>query len=105
MGRGIAYAGAINGIEVTLYDISENALNLAKAEIEKTINVSADKGFITKEQQEAGNRNITFDTNLERSAKEADIVIEAVLEKVDLKIEVFQKLDLICPLHTILATN
>lgn len=105
MGRGIAYAGAVNGFQVTLYDISGEALATAKAEIGKIMNASAEKGFITKEQHETGMRSMMYVTDLRESAKEADIVIEAVLEKTDLKIEIFQKLDQICPERTILATN
>jgi 3-hydroxybutyryl-CoA dehydrogenase len=105
MGRGIAYTGVINGFEVALYDISESALQRAKTEIDKTLRTSADKGFITQEQLDAANRNLTFETDMVQAARNADIVIEAVLEKMDLKIEVFRQLDGICPPRTILATN
>lgn len=105
MGRGIAYTGVINGFEVALYDISESALQRAKTEFDKTLRTSADKGFITQEQLDAANRNLTFETDMVQAARNADIVIEAVLEKMDLKIEVFRQLDGICPPRTILATN
>jgi 3-hydroxybutyryl-CoA dehydrogenase len=56
------------------------------------------------EDQESFNR-ITFTTSIEEAASEADLVIEAVLEKMELKAEIFKKLDETCPKHTVLATN
>jgi 3-hydroxybutyryl-CoA dehydrogenase len=105
MGKGIAYAAAISGYKVFVNDISIEALNQAKEYIIELLNNSLEKGFINEEQAETAKENLCFEQDIKIAAKEADLVIEAVLEKMDLKIEIFQKLDQICPQHTILATN
>lgn len=105
MGRGIAYVGALGGFQVSLQDISEDALNIAKIYIEKEMRKSAEKGFLDSGKVEEALANISFVTDLEDAAKKADIVIEAVFELMELKIDIFKRLDTICPAHTILATN
>ncbi|MER2111060.1 MAG: 3-hydroxyacyl-CoA dehydrogenase NAD-binding domain-containing protein [Solibacillus isronensis] len=104
MGRGIAYSAALANFNVTLHDISEQSLQNAKQQIEKDLNKSIDRGY-AKEEDRQQIANIHYTTSLEEAGREADLVIEAVLEDMALKIEVFQKLDQLCPPHTILATN
>lgn len=104
MGRGIAYSAALANFNVTLHDISEQSLQNAKEQIEKDLNKSIDRGY-AKEEDRQPIANIQYTTSLEEAGREADLVIEAVLEDMALKIEVFQKLDQLCPPHTILATN
>lgn len=104
MGRGIAYSAALANFNVTLHDISEQSLQNAKEQIEKDLNKSIDRGY-AKEEDHQQIANIHYTTSLEEAGREADLVIEAVLEDMALKIEVFQKLDKLCPPHTILATN
>lgn len=104
MGRGIAYSAALANFNVTLHDISEQSLQNAKEQIEKDLNKSIDRGY-AKEEDRQLIANIQYTTSLEEAGQEADLVIEAVLEDMALKIEVFQKLDQLCPPHTILATN
>lgn len=104
MGRGIAYSAALANFNVTLHDISEQSLQNAKQQIEKDLNKSIDRGY-AKEEDRQLIANIHYTTSLEEAGREADLVIEAVLEDMALKIEVFQKLDQLCPPHTILATN
>lgn len=104
MGRGIAYSAALANFNVTLHDISEQSLQNAKQQIEKDLNKSIDRGY-AKEENRQQIANIHYTTSLEEAGREADLVIEAVLEDMALKIEVFQKLDQLCPPHTILATN
>lgn len=105
MGRGIAFAIGVKGIEVTLQDINEEMLELSKDYIKKQFDISIEKQKITEEEAAKNLEKIHYTTNLEEAAKDADIVIEAVLELMDLKIELFKKLDEITPSHTILATN
>ncbi|MFD2639090.1 3-hydroxyacyl-CoA dehydrogenase [Piscibacillus salipiscarius] len=105
MGKGIAYASAISGFKVFLNDISEDALTNAKSDIEKLLSGSAERGFITKEQHETAAQHLSYTTDLTEAAKDADLVIEAVLEKMDIKIKVFQQLDEVCKKEAILATN
>ncbi|WP_175614640.1 3-hydroxyacyl-CoA dehydrogenase [Piscibacillus halophilus] len=105
MGKGIAYASAISGFKVFLNDISEEALKNAKHDIETLLSGSAEKGFITSDQHQSAVDHLSYTTNLNEAAKDADLVIEAVLEKMDIKVKVFQQLDEICKKETILATN
>lgn len=105
MGKGIAYTCAVSGFKVNLNDINEEVLEKAKTDIFNLLENSYQKGFITEEQYGKAKDNLLFETNLEIAAKDAVLVIEAVLEKMDLKIDIFKKLDKICSPETILATN
>ncbi|EGL83248.1 3-hydroxyacyl-CoA dehydrogenase NAD-binding [Caldalkalibacillus thermarum TA2.A1] len=105
MGRGIAYVGAFAGFQVYVHDISEEALDRAESEIKREMEKSVQKGYLSQQQMEEALQRILYTTNLEEAAREADLVIEAVLEVMDIKIDVFKKLDQICPPHTVLATN
>jgi len=105
MGRGIAYAGALGGFQVHLNDVSEEMLAKAKAYIEKEMNKSVERGYVEAAKAERALASITYTTSLEEAGKQADIAIEAVFESMELKIEVFKQLDMICPDHAILATN
>lgn len=104
MGRGIAHAAIISNHDVTLQDISAEALENAKKQIAADVEKAISRGFSPESDRKAI-ENIRYTTGLEEAVKDADLVIEAILEKMELKIEVFQKLDEICPPHTILATN
>ncbi len=105
MGRGIAHVAAAGGFEVSLQDISEEQLKQALVSIEKNMKKAVEIGKMAADEVEKALARITTTTSLEEAAKEADLVIEAVLELMDLKIEVFQKLDKICKPETVLATN
>src|SRR5699024_620593 len=105
MGKGIAYAFAIGGFEVHVNDINEDALAKAKNDIESLLEGSFEKGFLKEDVYKTAKENLKYETDLEKAAGEADLVVEAVLEKMEVKIDVFQKLDNICGSETILATN
>lgn len=105
MGKGIAYTSAISGYKVYLNDLNAAILAKAKQEIDDLLDTSFRDGFLKEEHYEAAKRNLLYEANLETAVRDADLVIEAVLEKMDLKIEVFQKLDHICKREAILATN
>ncbi|MET3696747.1 3-hydroxybutyryl-CoA dehydrogenase [Bacillus oleivorans] len=105
MGKGIAYSCAVSGFEVYLNDINEEILEKAKKDIFTLLDNSFQKGFISEDQYQNAKKHLFFETDLEIAAKDADLVIEAVLEKMELKIDIFKKLDKICAPGTILATN
>ncbi|QGQ48694.1 3-hydroxyacyl-CoA dehydrogenase family protein [Metabacillus sediminilitoris] len=105
MGTGIAYAASVNHFQVQLQDISTKALEKAEAYMKAEMKKAVERRFLTAEEEIESFHRITFTTSMEEAVREADLVIEAVLEKMDLKIEIFKKLDEICPEHTILATN
>lgn len=105
MGRGIAYAAALGGFPVNLNDVSEDNLDKAKTYIETEMRKSAEKGYLEHDQVTDALRNLAYTTDLKEAAENADVVIEAVFEMMELKIDVFKQLDKYCPEHTILATN
>lgn len=105
MGRGIAYATALGGYRVTLHDINEEGLNSAKQYMEDTMRKSVEKGFLKQEVFEQAVANLTYSTDFTHAVQHADLVIEAVFELMELKMDIFKRLDEACPAHTILATN
>ncbi len=104
MGSGIAQVFAQSGFDVKLNDISEESLQKGLATMEKLLSRNVDKGRMTEEQKTETLNRIQTTTSLEE-ASDRDLVIEAVVENMDVKTQVFQKLDEITPSHAILATN
>jgi 3-hydroxybutyryl-CoA dehydrogenase len=105
MGHQIAMLCALGGFQTVLQDINEAALQKAEATLHTIMNKWVAKGKVTEEEKEAALSRLDFSTSLEESAQHADFIIEAVVEKLDVKREVFKKLDEIAPEHAILATN
>ena len=105
MGNGIAHVFAQFGYSVNLVDISEPALQKALATIAKNIDRQVAKGTVTEADKAATLANIKTFTKLEEGAKNADLVVEAASENVNVKLSMFKQLDEICPPNTILASN
>ena len=105
MGHGIAQEFASAGYPVRLQDVRDAQLQTARAQIEKNLEVLAENNIIAKESIPETLQRIQTDTALEAVAANADFVVEAVTENLPLKQGVFEKLDAICPPHTILASN
>lgn len=105
MGHGIAHVFARSNRMVSLYDPSEECLQQAPAKMRQELTFMAEHGYITNEQVEQTMGNIRLCSDLFEAAKEADYVIEAIPERMDLKKELFAILDEICPKHTVFATN
>jgi 3-hydroxybutyryl-CoA dehydrogenase len=104
MGRGIMQVSAQGGMRVFAYDANPGAAEAAKAAISKTLAGLAEKGRIPKADADAAVARITVAASLEAVAK-ADVVVEAILEKLDVKQELFAKLDALASPSTILASN
>ncbi|SHG67842.1 3-hydroxybutyryl-CoA dehydrogenase [Ornithinibacillus halophilus] len=104
MGSGIAQVCAQSGYEVLLNDMNEEALNKGLKNIEKLLTRAVDKERITSEDKENTLSRLTGSTDLS-DASDCDLVIEAVVENMDVKTDVFRKLDEITPAHAILASN
>ncbi len=105
MGNGIAHVFAQNGFNVALVDISEEALNKALATISKNLDRIIAKGNLTEEQKQQTLGNITTYTNMQEGVKNADLVVEAATENVDLKLKIFRDLDSFTKPEAILASN
>ncbi len=104
MGNGIAHVFAQNNYKVQLIDISKEILDKALFVIEKNFQRQVKKELLTQEQMNQAISNISPATKIE-DASNADLVIEAVNENLDLKKEIFEKLDKNCKESTILASN
>lgn len=104
MGGGIAHLAALSGFQVIVCDIEQNFLDNALQRMQSFMDKSIAKGRMTAEEKEAVLGRVTCATNLEEM-KEVDIVIEAIIEDLEAKKELFTQLDRIVPENTILATN
>lgn len=104
MGAGIAQVAAQAQLNVVLHDLNEALTSKGMGVIQKNLSRQVEKGRMTGEEKQAILNRITLSSDLE-NARTVDIVIEAVIERMSVKTELFHKLDQICPEHTILATN
>ncbi len=105
MGNGIAHTFAQQGFNVALIDISKPALDKAMITIAKNLDRIVAKGGITEAQKETTLKNITVHTVLAAGVANADLVVEAATENVEIKLNIFRELDKVCAENTILATN
>ena len=105
MGNGIAHVFAMKNYTVVLCDISEAALERAIATIGKNLDRMVAKEKISDEDKIAALANITTNTDLVSAVSEADLVVEAATENVDLKLNIFREMDEHAPDDAILATN
>jgi 3-hydroxybutyryl-CoA dehydrogenase len=104
MGNGIAHVSSHKDFKVTLIDIKQEFLDRAKKTIEKNMARELKKEKITQERMDKSLAGITMSTKLD-DAGGAEFVIEAATEQFDVKLDIFGKLDKICPPELILATN
>jgi 3-hydroxybutyryl-CoA dehydrogenase len=104
MGNGIAHAAAASGLDVSLVDISDSILQRALTTITANLQRSVIKGKMSEEQRDAVVARIRTTTDME-SVAGADIVIEAIIENLDAKTQLFSKLDAITGPETVLASN
>ena len=105
MGRGIAHAAALGGYRTILEDLLPNALRRAENEIRTNLDQAVALGKVTAPQALAAFERLEYAGSVDEAAREADLVIEAVPEEMESKIEIFTLLDKICRPTTILASN
>lgn len=105
MGHQIALCCAVAGYQVKCTDINDEILKKAENFADTYLPQRVAKGKMTEEVAKQARANISFTNDMTEAAKDADVVIEAVIENLDLKLKLFAQLDEICPPHTILATN
>jgi 3-hydroxybutyryl-CoA dehydrogenase len=105
MGNGIAHTFAQKGYQVSLIDIKQEFVDKALQTIEANLDRQVRKGTIDEAIKDKTLSNIKTYTDLEKGVYDADLVVEAASENVDIKLEIFRKLDMFCPEHTILASN
>jgi 3-hydroxybutyryl-CoA dehydrogenase len=105
MGRGIAHAAALGGYRTILEDILPNALRRAETEIRANLDKAVELGKVTSADAAAAFSRLEYGSSVEEAARQADLVIEAVPEEMESKIEIFTLLDKVCRPGTILASN
>jgi 3-hydroxybutyryl-CoA dehydrogenase len=105
MGRGIAHAAALGGYRTILEDLLPNALRRAGTEIRANLDKAVELNKVTAADADAAFQRLEYAGSVEEAAREADLVIEAVPEEMESKIEIFTLLDKICRPTTILASN
>jgi len=105
MGNGIAHVFAQKGFSVALCDVSQDALERALATISKNLDRQIAKELIDEAAKSACLQNIKTYTKLEDAVADADLVVEAATENVDLKLKIFGQMDELSPEKAILATN
>ena len=105
MGNGIAHVFAMTGHSVNLVDVSHDALNKAMFTISKNLDRMVAKGSLTEDEKAVTLANITSNTDLSSAAANADLIVEAATENIDLKLKIFRQMDENAPAGCILATN
>lgn len=105
MGSQIAMVCALAGFEVTMTDLERSALDRAMEQLRGRLDRDVAKGRRTAEDAGAAFERLTTGTDMTTPAAHADLVIEAAVEDLDVKRELFGTLDAVCPAHTILASN
>jgi 3-hydroxybutyryl-CoA dehydrogenase len=105
MGNGIAHVFAQTGYQVSLIDVSQSSLDKGMATIAKNLDRLIAKDKISESDKEATlNRLVTF-TSIAEGVKEAELVVEAATENVNLKLKIFEELEASTPANCILASN
>jgi 3-hydroxybutyryl-CoA dehydrogenase len=105
IGRGIAHAAALGGYRTILEDILPTALRKAETEIRANLDKAVELGKVTQADADEAFGRLEYASSVEGAARVADLVIEAVPEEMESKIEIFTLLDKICRPNTILASN
>ncbi len=105
MGNGIAHTFAQNGFQVHMVDLNPAALEKAMQVISKNLDRQLAKSLITIEQRDATIASIHPTSDLKAATSNADLVVEAATENLEIKLKLFRELDQLTPSHTILASN
>jgi 3-hydroxybutyryl-CoA dehydrogenase len=105
MGNGIAHVFAQHGYDVSLIDIKQEYLTKALATITKNLDRQVSKGLISEEEKNSALGRIQTFTALETGVKDADLVVEAATENMEIKLDLFRQIDQFSPVSAILASN
>jgi 3-hydroxybutyryl-CoA dehydrogenase len=105
MGHGIAQVAAVGGFNVMLNDVSDDFLEAAQKRIRHDLLKAIEIGKLTSDEMYAALGRIKLEAKMEHAAETADLVIEAVPEKIDLKLSLYARLDQVCAPHTVFASN
>lgn len=105
MGSGIAQSFAVSGYHVTINDIKEELLNHAQNRISENLSLLMEEGAVTDREKQGALANITYSVDLEGAVRDADFIIEAIPEVIELKLSLYQQLEEIIKPDAIVASN
>lgn len=105
MGTGIAYVCAVKGYNVSIRDVNEDLVKRGMGKMREMIATGVNRGKLTPKEAEDIVKRTKGVTDVAEAVIDADLVIEAIFENLELKKKVFKELDEHCPPHTILASN
>ncbi len=105
MGHGIAHAAMAAGYATALYDVSQAAVDKGRAAIDAVIDKSVQLGKVTEDGASAMRGRLRVTTVVSDAVQDADVVIEAAPEKIDLKLALFKEVEAAAPAHAVLASN
>lgn len=105
MGSGLAHVFAAGNYNVKLYDIAEASLDRALSVMRSSLETCVESGMLTAAQMETALGNVETTLSLDEAIAGADMVVETIIEKIAAKKEIYEKLDALCPLDTIIASN
>lgn len=105
MGHQISLCAALSGYKVKCFDVKQEVLHKADEFVDNYLKERVNKGKLSQQAALSARENTVFTEDFVAAAADADLVIEAALENLDLKRDIFTRLDSICQPHTILATN
>lgn len=105
MGHGIAQVFALAGYPVTLYDVQQERLDAAVAGIRENLALFEREGVVTADEAEAAVGLVRTSADLQDAVGDADFIMEAVFEDIEVKRAVMRQLDGVCPAHTVFASN
>ena len=105
MGHGIAHAAIAGGYETRLYDVAESSLDKGRAAIETIVRRGVELGKVSAADGDATLRRLSTTSRLEEALSEADFIIEAAPERIDLKLALLAEVDRLAPAHAVIATN
>lgn len=105
MGPGLAQVFATKAYQVTLCDISQQALDVAASVLRTNLETFVANGLLTAVQAQAAQSAVAATTSVEDAARDADLVIECIVERKDAKQTLYERLHALCPEHTIFASN
>jgi 3-hydroxybutyryl-CoA dehydrogenase len=105
MGRGIAHAAAAAGYETAMFDVSPDALRQGRLAVEEVVRGSVDRGKVAAAEAEATLRRLIATSDCGQALADADLIIEAAPERIDIKIQVFADIDRLALPQAVVASN
>jgi 3-hydroxybutyryl-CoA dehydrogenase len=105
MGRGIAHVSAMAGVKTVLNDVSHDLLEKARGHIRRDLEKGVEIGKVTQTTMDEALAGLALQSDLQAAVRDAAVIIEAIPERIELKLELFSRLDRICAAEVVFASN